>query len=94
MGSTRREFLARSGALAGVALAGGGAPALPGGAAPAAGLTAARTRTYAALAEAVITGPSVRLPPEAVREAVGGSDTLLPRCHSRGSVPSAIEKPR
>ena len=70
MGSTRREFLTRSGALAGVALVGGGALALPGGAAPAVGLTDARTRTYAALAETVITGPSMRLPPAAVREAV------------------------
>jgi hypothetical protein len=61
-GSTRREFLAQSGAVAGLVLVAGGAVALPGSAAPATGLTDARRRTYAALADSVVTGPSMRLP--------------------------------
>ena len=70
MGTTRREFLARSGAVAGAALVAGGALALPGGAAPAAGLTEARRGTFAALAEAVVTGPSMRLEPAAAQVAL------------------------
>jgi hypothetical protein len=57
--------------VAGAALVGGGALAMPGVTAPAPpGLTAARQRAYAALAESVVTGPSMRLEPAATRAAV------------------------
>jgi hypothetical protein len=81
VGSTRREFLARSGALAAAALAAGGAVALPGGAAPASGLTDARRRAFAALAESVVTGPSMRLDPanaEAAVDAFGRAYSAWP----------------
>jgi hypothetical protein len=62
--TTRRQFLARGGALAGVLAVGGTAAVLPaGGRAQAAGLTATRRRTYTALMEAVVTQPAVRLDP-------------------------------
>lgn len=63
MRSTRREFLARSGAIAGTALFAGTAVVLPGTAAPAAGLTETRRATYRALADTVVTGPAMRLDP-------------------------------
>jgi hypothetical protein len=64
-GTTRRQFLARGGAVAG-ALALGGAAAVVApsrGTAEAVGLTAARERTYTALMEAVLVQPSLRLDP-------------------------------
>jgi hypothetical protein len=75
MRSSRREFLARGGALAGVLTIGGIAPAaaktapavpaVPETAAGAVGLTAARSETYRALAETVVTDPGMRLSPAA-----------------------------
>jgi hypothetical protein len=64
-GTTRRQFLARGGALAGaLAIGGTGAALLPaGGHAQATALSAARRRTYTALIEAVVTQPSMRLDP-------------------------------
>ena len=61
---TRRQFVLRGGALA-AALAVGGTAGLgtSGGSAQAAALTPARRRTYTALMEAVVTGPSLRLDP-------------------------------
>jgi hypothetical protein len=74
MRSSRREFLASGGALAGVltisgvgpaaARAASAPPAAPT-AAGAAGLTAARRETYRALAETVVTEPGMRLDPVA-----------------------------
>jgi hypothetical protein len=66
VGTTRRQFLARGGVIAGVLAAGSAATVLPsdrGGSAEAAGLTVARRRTYTALIEAVAAMPSVRLDP-------------------------------
>jgi hypothetical protein len=70
-GTTRRQFLARGGALAGALAMGGTAAALvpAGGRAEATALTAARRRTYAALMEAVVVQPSVRLDPAVAPEA-------------------------
>jgi len=77
MRSSRREFLARGGALASVLTIGAIGPAAaqaqsvpPGtgaatGAAGAVGLTAARRETYRALAETVVTEPGMRLAPAA-----------------------------
>jgi hypothetical protein len=61
---TRRQFVLRGGAAA-AALAVGGVVGLApsGGSAEAAALTPARRRTYTALMEAVVTGPSLRLDP-------------------------------
>lgn len=66
MGATRREFLQWGGAVAGALAVGGAATVLPSGGsatAEAAGLSAARRRTYTALVEAVAVQPSVRLDP-------------------------------
>jgi hypothetical protein len=61
-GTTRRQFLARGGALAGALAVGGTAALLPsGGQAQATALTDARRQTYTALMETVVTGPSMRL---------------------------------
>ena len=63
-GTTRRQFLIRGGAAAGVLAIGGTAALLPTrGRADATGLTAARQRTYTALMETVVTQPSMRLDP-------------------------------
>jgi hypothetical protein len=60
--TTRRQFLLRSGALAGALVVGGAGAFMPaGGSAQAAALTDGRRRTYTALLEAVVTGPSMRL---------------------------------
>jgi hypothetical protein len=62
--TTRRQFLARGGALAGALAVGGAVAAWPaGGQAQATALTAARQRTYTALMEAVVTQPAFRLDP-------------------------------
>jgi hypothetical protein len=61
-GTTRRQFLARGGAIAGALAIGGTAALLPaGGRAEATTLTAARRRAYAALTQTVVTQPSIRL---------------------------------
>jgi hypothetical protein len=72
MRSSRREFLARGGALAGVAvltLPGVARAARPAGApvaaAPATGLAPARRETYRALVDTVLTEPGLRLDPAA-----------------------------
>jgi hypothetical protein len=52
---------------------------LPGGAAPATGLTDARRRTYAALADSVLTGPSMRLPVADVQPTVDAFARVLRR---------------
>jgi hypothetical protein len=68
--TTRRQFLLRGGALAGALALGGGAAVVPsGGSAAAAALTPARRRTYTALMEAVVTGPSLRLDPAVAPQA-------------------------
>jgi hypothetical protein len=63
--TTRRQFLARGGALAGALALGGGVAAIAPsrGTAQAAALTDARRRTYIALMEAVLAQPSVRIDP-------------------------------
>jgi hypothetical protein len=68
---TRRQFLLRGGALAGALVVGGATAALTpsGGQAEAAALTAARRRTYTALMETVVTGPSLRLDPAVAPQA-------------------------
>jgi len=69
-GTTRRQFLARGGALAGLLAVGGTAALLPSRSpAQAAALTAARRRTYTALMETVVTGPSLRLDPSVAPQA-------------------------
>jgi hypothetical protein len=79
MRSSRREFLARGGALAGVLTIGAVAPAAAQaasappatgaatatGTAGVVGLTATRRETYRALAETVVTEPGMRLAPAA-----------------------------
>jgi hypothetical protein len=75
MRSSRREFLTRGGALAGMltiagvgpaaARAGSAPPATDVAAADATGLTIARRDTYRALAETVVTEPGMRLAPGA-----------------------------
>src|SRR3954468_10693237 len=63
-GTTRRQFLTRGGAAAGVLAIGGTAALLPTrGRADATGVTAARQRTYTALMETVVTQPALRLDP-------------------------------
>jgi hypothetical protein len=60
----------RGGALAGALALGGSAALEPsGGSAQAAALTAARRRTYTALMETVVTGPSLRLDPSVAPDA-------------------------
>jgi len=60
--TTRRQFLARGGALAGALALGGAAALAPaGGRAQATALSAARQQTYTALMEAVVTQPALRL---------------------------------
>jgi hypothetical protein len=60
--TTRRQFLLRGGALAGALAVGGTGAILPSrGRAQAAALTTVRRRTYTALMETVVTGPSLRL---------------------------------
>ena len=65
--TTRRQFLARCGVLAGTVAAGGAlarAVVLPaGGEAQASALSPARQRTYTALMESVVTQPALRLDP-------------------------------
>lgn len=61
-GTTRRQFLLRGGALAGLLAAGGTAAVLPSrGRADATALSPARRETYTAFMETVVTGPSMRL---------------------------------
>jgi hypothetical protein len=67
---TRRQFLLRGGALAGAMAVGGTAVLAPaGGSAAAEALAPARRRTYTALMETVVTGPSLRLDPAVAPEA-------------------------
>jgi hypothetical protein len=68
---TRRQFLLRGGVLAGALVVGGTTAALTpsGGQAEAVALTDARRRTYTALMETVVTGPSLRLDPGVAPEA-------------------------
>jgi hypothetical protein len=67
--SSRRQFIARGGALAGAAfmtVPGVARAARPAGAvAPAAGLAEARRQTYRALVDTVLTEPGLRLDPAA-----------------------------
>jgi hypothetical protein len=61
-GTTRRQFLVRGGAVAGVLAFGGTAALVPSrGRAEATALTAARRQTYTALMADVVTQPSIRL---------------------------------
>jgi hypothetical protein len=69
-GTTRRQFLVRGGAAAGVLAIGGTAALLPSrGRADATALTPARQRTYTALMETVVTQPALRLDPAVAPEA-------------------------
>jgi hypothetical protein len=98
-GTTRRQFLARGGALAGAALMAGGAAALlpARGRAQATALTAARRATYTALVEVVVTGPSMRLdaavaPEAATRFAVAYEGWPVVRRRDADAVLDALER--
>jgi len=76
-GTTRRQFLARSGALAGALAVGGTAVVLPTrGRAEAAALSPARQETYTALLETVVTGPAMRLDAAVAPEAAARFATV------------------
>jgi hypothetical protein len=72
--STRRELLQRGGLLAGAIAVGSWSAAAPAGTATAAvasvALSDERRHSYSALAEAVVTGPTMRLPASAAEQVV------------------------